>query len=71
MRVEKCSQRSLKGNYCMHLHYMNQCPSCLLRGNAIEFGQQRGIAVHETHRSTVEDNVLSDVRGAGIYIGWK
>lgn len=67
-RVEKCGQRGVKGKYCMHLHYMNQCPNCLLRGNAIEFSQQRGIVVHETHRSTVEENVLSDVRGAGIYI---
>ena len=61
IRVEKCGQRGVKGKYCMHLHYMNQCPSCLLRSNAIEFGQQRGIVVHDTHRSTVEDNVLSEL----------
>ena len=27
-----------------------------------------GIIVHGTHSSTVEDNVLYNVRGAGIYI---
>lgn len=67
-RVEKCGQRGVRGKYCMHLHYMAQCPECLFKGNAIEFGQQRGIIVHETHLSTVEDNVLSDVRGAGIFL---
>lgn len=67
-RVEKCGQRGVRGKYCMHLHFMGQCPDCLIRGNAIENGQQRGIVLHETHRATVEDNVLSDVRGSGIFI---
>ncbi len=40
----------------------------ILRGNAIENSQQRGIVVHGTHLATVEDNVLSDVRGTGIYV---
>jgi hypothetical protein len=34
----------------------------------IEYGHQRGIVVHGTHQALVADNVLSDVRGAGIYV---
>lgn len=34
----------------------------------MEFGQQRGIVVHNTHNSLVEHNTLYNVRGAGIYI---
>jgi len=67
-RIEKCGQRGIMGKYCLHFHYANVCPGCVFRGNAVEFGQQRGIVVHETHAATVEANVLSDVRGAGIYI---
>ena len=40
----------------------------LLKGNAIENSQQRGIIIHQTHMTTIQDNVLSDVRGTGIYI---
>ena len=67
-RVEKCGQRGTLGRYCLHLHLMARCPQCLLRGNAIEFGHQRGIVVHGTHEAAVTDNVLYDVRGAGLYL---
>jgi hypothetical protein len=67
-RFEKCGQRGVKGKYCMHFHFVDECPNCLFQGNAVEFGMQRGIVVHETHLSTVQDNVLNDVRGAGIFI---
>jgi hypothetical protein len=68
VRVEKCGQRGIMGKYCIHLHELRDCPNCLLSGNAIESSQQRGIVIHETHRSVVERNVLWNVRGAGIYI---
>jgi hypothetical protein len=67
-RIEKCGQRGIMGKYCLHFHYMNECPECIFRGNALEFGQQRGIVIHETHLALVENNVLNDIRGAGIYI---
>jgi len=67
-RIEKCGQRGIQGKYCLHFHYMNQCPKCRFIGNAIESSQQRGIIIHETHLTQVEYNVLNDVRGAGIYI---
>lgn len=47
---------------------MQQCPDCLLKGNSLEFGQQRGIIVHGSHLTTVEENVLYDIRGANIYV---
>ena len=37
-------------------------------GNAIEYSQQRAIIVHGTHLATVSMNVMSDVRGSGIFI---
>lgn len=58
----------MEGKYCLHLHKIQDCPRCLFLGNAIENAHQRGIIVHGTHSSTVEDNVLYNVRGAGIYI---
>ena len=68
IRVEKAGQRGIRGKYPLHLHHVNKCPDCLFKGNAIEFTQQRGIIIHETHLASVVDNVLSDVRGAGIFI---
>jgi hypothetical protein len=67
-RIEKCGQRGVLARYCMHYHLMNKCENCLFKGNAVEFSQQRGIVVHGTHLTTVRDNVLNDVRGAGLYV---
>ena len=67
-RVEKCGQRGTLGRYCLHFHVSSRCPSCVFRGNAIEYGHQRGIVIHGTHEATVEGNVIYDVRGAGIYL---
>uniref|UniRef100_A0A7S2S122 CEMIP beta-helix domain-containing protein n=1 Tax=Mucochytrium quahogii TaxID=96639 RepID=A0A7S2S122_9STRA len=67
-KIEKCGQRDVSGKYCMHLHQKQICRECKIIGNAIEEGQQRGIATHGTHHSLVEDNVLYKVRGAGFYI---
>ena len=52
---------------CLHMHQMSSSgANAIFRGNAIEYGQQRGIVIHGTHLSTVENNVINDVRGAGI-----
>ena len=67
-RVEKCGQRGFTGRYCIHFHFMRECRACIAHGNAVEYGQQRGIVVHATHTATVTENTLYDVRGAGIYI---
>ena len=66
-RVEKCGQRGVEGKYCLHFHKLGECPDCLFRNNAIESSQQRGIIVHGTHLTTVENNVLYNVRGANVY----
>ena len=47
---------------------MESCPDCLFRGNAIEHGHQRAVVVHGSHLSTVEFNVVNDIRGASFYI---
>lgn len=67
-RVEKCGQRGILGRYCIHFHAMRDCPNCLVRGNAVEFGHQRAVVVHDSHFTTVSENVVYDVRGAGIYV---
>lgn len=67
-RVEKCGHRGAIGRYCIHFHLMRDCPNCLARGNAVEYGHQRGIVVHGTHMATVSENTLYDVRGANVYI---
>ena len=67
-RIERCGQRGVEGKYCLHFHKLHDCPTCLFKNNAIEGSQQRGIIVHGTHSSIVEENILYNVRGAGIYI---
>lgn len=67
-RIEKCGQRGILGKYCLHFHLLRDCADCRFVGNAVEFGMQRGIVIHGTHRSTVQSNVIYDVRGASIYI---
>lgn len=56
------------GKYCLHFHHLRECPDCLFENNSIENSHQRGIIVHGTHLSTVEANILYNVRGAGVYI---
>lgn len=46
------------------MHLISACPTCLFKGNAVEFGTQRGLVVHGTHLATVAENVFADVRGA-------
>lgn len=67
-RIEKCGQRGVEGKYCLHFHKLQDCPTCVFKNNAIENSHQRGIIIHSTHSSLVEQNVLYNVRGAGIYI---
>ena len=67
-RVEHCGQLGVAGKYCLHFHMSQACRDCVFRGNAIEHGSQRGIIVHGTHRSVVEDNVLYDLKGSYIYV---
>ena len=66
--MEKCGQRGVFGKYCAHFHEMGACPSCKFDGNAIEFGMQRAVVVHNTHLSLVRENVVHDVRGAALYV---
>lgn len=58
----------VEGKYCLHFHKLHDCPTCLFKNNVIENSHQRGIIVHSTHSSSVDNNVLWNVRGAGIYI---
>merc|ERR1719203_1504966 len=75
-RVEKCGQKGVKGRYCLHFHLMGDCgpaagssePRCIMRGNAVEEGYQRGLTVHGSHLGVVDQNVLWNVMGAGIYV---
>jgi hypothetical protein len=67
-RVERCGQPGNIGKYCLHMHVKGQCPQCIFKGNAVEHGTQRGIVVHGTHYSTVEQNIVYDVKGAYLYI---
>lgn len=75
-RVEWCGQSAAQpplgtgvlGRYCLHLHHISHCPECLLEGNAIEHGLEKGVTVHDTHDALVHRNVLWSVLGAGVYI---
>ena len=67
-RVEKCGQRGFLGRYCLHMHLKGSCRECLYEGNAVEWGEQRGVSIHGTHDSTFRGNVMYDVKGANIYV---
>ncbi|GMI44241.1 hypothetical protein TrCOL_g12649 [Triparma columacea] len=66
-RVEHCG-RIFIGEYCLHFHLLNSSPSSFFRSNAVVDGISKGITVHGTHHSTVEDNVVYNVMGVGIYV---
>ena len=66
-RVENCGRISL-GTYCLHLHLVGHCTDCAFEGNAIVNGVNKGITVHGTHESLVDNNVLYRIKGASIYI---
>ena len=71
-RVEWCGQSAaepplgtgVKGRYCLHMHHMSHCPECVVEGNAIEHGIEKGVTVHDTHDMLVHRNVVWDLRGA-------
>jgi hypothetical protein len=68
VKVEKCGQRGILARYCMHFHEAGKCEGCVAHGNVVENSHQRGIVIHGTHITEVSNNVLYDVRGAGIYL---
>ena len=68
VRAEHCGQRHTLGRYCMHMHLIGHCPDCRVTSNAIVAGEGKGITIHGTHDALVDNNVLWNVRGVGIYI---
>ena len=67
-RVERGGQRGVLGRYPLHLHHAKDCPDCSFVGMAVHGSSQRGLVVHGTHRSFVDQNILYGVKGAGIYV---
>lgn len=67
-RIEFCGQRDVLARYCLHWHHVGSCPECKFTNNAIVEGQTKGITIHGTHDALVDNNVLWNARGAGIYI---
>ena len=67
-RVEKAGQRGWIGRYPLHFHRLGDCPLCEATGNVVYNTQQRGITIHSTHRSVVQDNIVYNMKGAGIYV---
>eukprot|EP01084_Bolivina_argentea_P243509 408211_1 len=67
VKIEKCGRVEL-GQYCLHFHLIGDCPECRFRGNVITKATNKGITVHGTHHSLVDNNIIYNVRGAFIYI---
>jgi len=67
-RVEYCGQRNRGGRFCMHFQDGGHCHDCVFQGNAIVDSSQVGIAIANTHETTVSSNIIWDAKGAGIYI---
>jgi hypothetical protein len=67
-RIEKGGQRGNLGRYPIHLHHAKDCPECSVVGMVVHGSSQRGLVVHGTHRSLIDQNILYGVKGAGIYV---
>ena len=67
-RFENCGQQDLTAKYCTHFHFVDNCPDCVLQGNAYENAVQTAITVHSVHNSLVDQNVMWNSRTVGIYI---
>ena len=68
VELDHCGKQSHMGRYCLHFHLAGNCSTCTFSHNAVHHTFQRGITVHGTHYSTVADNAIYNVRGAGIYM---
>ncbi|KAL3914623.1 MAG: hypothetical protein SGPRY_007562 [Prymnesium sp.] len=66
VRVDNCGRIAL-GQYCAHFHWANNCPDCKLIGSAFMNGCNKGVTVHGTQNSMLQDSVIYNVRGAGLY----
>ncbi|KAL3930308.1 MAG: hypothetical protein SGPRY_001593 [Prymnesium sp.] len=66
VRVDNCGRIAL-GQYCAHFHWANNCPECKLVGSAFINGCNKGVTIHATQNSLLQDSVIYNVRGAGLY----
>lgn len=75
--VENCGRRQ-EAEYCLHFHHVGDVKALVENevndfesyfvGNSIQNGMNKGITVHGTHNALVQQNVVYDHRGPGIYI---
>ena len=75
--VSKCGRREL-AEYCLHFHHIGDVKDAVEQGhethesyfigNSVSEGINKGITIHGTHRAPVQQNVISDQQGPGIYI---
>ncbi|MBV72484.1 MAG: hypothetical protein CMH52_14260 [Myxococcales bacterium] len=75
--VEKCGRREL-AEYCLHFHHVGDVKDMVRTGeashesyfvgNAVKEGINKGITIHGTHNALVQNNVIADQKGPGIYI---
>ena len=68
VELDHCGKQTHAGRYCLHFHLSGNCRNCTFSHNAVHHTFQRGITVHGTHYSTVEDNAIYEARGANIYM---
>lgn len=68
VEFSRLGQPGILGRYPVHWHLMGEAPGTYVRRSSVHHGLQRGIIVHGTHRATVEENVVFDVRGHGVYV---
>lgn len=68
VEFSRLGQPGRLGRYSVHWHLMGEAPGTYVRRSSVHHGLQRGIIVHGTHRASVEENVVFDVRGHGVYV---
>lgn len=68
VEFSRLGQAGRLGRYPVHWHLMGDAAGTYVRRSSVHHGLQRGIIVHGTHRAAVEENVVFDVRGHGVYV---
>lgn len=67
-RIYNCGKKEL-GAYCLHFHHVGSCPQCSFVGNAVgKPSENKGITIHGTSDTLVENNIVYDHRGAFLYV---
>ena len=63
VELTQMGQAFTTGRYPLHLHFLGSAPGVEIKSNAVHDNHQRGIVVHATSDTLVEENVVMYSKG--------